>query len=304
MLKVDYLHRESFVSQPIVTAAQAKQHLHEIRLQRQNQLRTTINECHRLQNIHKQIYNHAPQQWNSHSTEKHVNHQGRTVSSPKRLPKYSIPRIEYASLIYRPSKSTFEIDAVDKPLPIIKELTDHLSKSPCAIFSNDRQEINRSLSAIKHDRQRCLSVSSISSLDKRTHKVYEKWPDYNQISEIVGYRIDPPAPKVITSNITPSRPSKTRSQQKRNSSTKLSITPKPKQPSGRKSQKDTLIPIVVEEPSLILEVPSVKATEEIKPNLPDLLCPSSIVYSQRVRTRQWLMKHNFSCNPIQTLPLL
>lgn len=137
MLTVDYHHRESFVSQPIITAAQAKQHLHEIRLQRQNQLRTTINECHRLQNIHKQIYTHLPQQCEPHSTDKSVE---RTAWSPKRPPKYSIPRIEYASLIYRPSRSTFEIDAGDKPLPIIKELTDHLSKSPCAI-SNDRQEM-------------------------------------------------------------------------------------------------------------------------------------------------------------------
>ncbi|UJR37437.1 hypothetical protein I4U23_030140 [Adineta vaga] len=305
MLKVEY-------PKPIITASQAKKHLHDLRLQRQNQLTTTINECHRLQNVHKQIYNH---QFDSYSIEKPVNHQPKNVPpSPLNPPKYSIPRLEYASVIYRQSKSTFEIEPLldindNNTLPIIKELTSHISKSPCVI-SNDRQEmydlnqINRSLSAIKHDRQRCLSVSSISSLDKRTHRVYEKWPDYNQISEIVGYRIDPPPPKVITSNIISSRPSKSTNQQKRNSSTKTSTIPKQKKTSDRKLQKNNLASTVINKLPPSPEISLTQPIEVIKPKLPNLLCPSSLAYSQRIRTRQWLTKHSFSSDPIRTLPLL
>jgi hypothetical protein len=182
---------------------------------------------------------------------------------------------------------------------------------------------HRSVSPIKKDQhqQRRLSVSSVSSVDKRANKVYEKWPDYNQISEIVGYRIDPPPSKVITTDSSISaHPTDVITQRKRNKSTGfptaskqvknvISLNRSSKQresPKLKKSKKpDITPPVVIDKPAPTIEkVPIQIPIKEHKPKLPNILCPSSMTYSNRVQTRQWLIKYHFSSNAIRTLPLL
>jgi hypothetical protein len=173
-----------------------------------------------------------------------------------------------------------------------------------------------SLLPIRKDQQRRLSVSSVSSVDRRANKVYEKWPDYDHISEIVGYRIDPPPPKTITSKSISSRPSDTITQRKRNKTTGfstaskqikslISLNPSPAKRQtlkNKKSIKTDATPIIIEKP--IAKIPLNNPIKDNKPKLPNILCPSSIMYSDRIKTRQWLIKNDFSSNSIRTLPLL
>jgi len=173
-----------------------------------------------------------------------------------------------------------------------------------------------SLLPIRKDQQRRLSVSSVSSVDRRANKVYEKWPDYDHISEIVGYRIDPPPPKTITSQPISSRPSDTTTQRKRNKTTgfstaskqvksliSLNASPGKRQLlKNKKSIKTDATPIIIEKP--IPKIPFNNPIKETKPKLPNILCPSSIMYSNRLQTRQWLIKNHFSSNSIRTLPLI
>jgi hypothetical protein len=171
----------------------------------------------------------------------------------------------------------------------------------------------------KKVQRRSLTVSSVSSADKRANKVYEKWPDYNEISEIVGYRIDPPPSKTVTSNSVSSRPSDTTIQRKKNKSgfsttskqiksvVNLSSSATRRQSSkNKKSTKTDITPIIImDKPSpTIPKIPLDDPTKEIKSKLPNILCPSSKIYSNRIQTRQWLIKNHFSSNAIRTLPLL
>ncbi|CAF3496007.1 unnamed protein product [Rotaria sp. Silwood1] len=343
MLKVEYPCREIFSSyqNPIkstITWAEAKKHLHEVRLRRQNQLASNINECHKLHTLHKQLFN---RQFDSNSIEKNPDVKLiKAINSEYSLQtiKHSIPRIEYASTIYRKADPIFEIESsskLDNSIPIVKELTQYLSESSYTISNENKEKYynkinkniynsllsfsNQSLSSIKKDQQRRLSVSSVSSTDKRANKVYEKWPDYNQISEIVGYRIEPKQSKIITSDAISSRPSLTRNQRKRNTAIRfpttskqiknvMSLNPSPTRQKLSKIKQATqtdVTPIIIDQPALPIEhVPSTNLIKEIKPKLPTILCPSSVAYSNRVQTRQWLIKNNFSSNSMRTLPLM
>ncbi|CAF2487710.1 unnamed protein product [Rotaria sp. Silwood2] len=326
MLKVEYPCREIFSTyqNPIkstITWAEAKKHLHEVRLRRQNQLALNINECHKIHTLHKQLFNH---QFDTNSTEKAPDIKStKSINNEYSLPtnKYSIPRMEYASTIYRKAIPTFEIESsskFDNDIPIVHELTQYLSENSCTI-SNEKIENNRSVSPIRKDQQRRLSVSSVSSVDKRANKVYEKWPDYNQISEIVGYRIDPTPSKIITSDSLSSRPSLTRNQRKRNTTigfpttskqikNVMSLNPSPtrrKLSKIKQSIKTDVTPIIIDQPTSSIEkILTINPIKETKPKLPSILCPSSVSYSNRIKTRQWLMKNNFSSNSMRTLPLI
>ena len=78
-------------------------------------------------------------------------------------------------------------------------------------------------SSIRRSQFKCPSISPVPSLNKQTNRVYEKWPDYDHISQIVGYRIEPPPPlKPVLSNSLASRPSQSNSQRKSNKSTGFS----------------------------------------------------------------------------------
>lgn len=166
---------------------------------------------------------------------------------------------------------------------------------------------------MKKDQKRSLSVSTVASIDKRANKVYEKWPDYDHISEIVGYRIDPPISKINTSNSITSRPSDTIAQRKRDKSAGFSTKSKQiktlvrlnQPPTRRQSSKtkksantEAIVPIIIDKP--IPKTP----IKDTKPKLPNILCPSSISYSNRIQTRQWLTKNHFSSNAVRTLPLI
>lgn len=176
------------------------------------------------------------------------------------------------------------------------------------------------LSSIPQDQHRRLSVSSVTSHERRSNKVYEKWPDYNEISEIVGYRIDPPPLKVTTLNTSISRPSGTRGQRKRSSAigfpmaskqikNMVSLNPSPtrvKVSKVKQTTKTEPAPITIDklpESNDLIRVNN-PIIQENKPKLPTFLCPSSAAYSSRTLTRQWLMKNNFSSNVSRTIPLV
>ena len=169
---------------------------------------------------------------------------------------------------------------------------------------------------MKNDKQRSLSVSPVLSVDKRTNKVYEKWPEYNQISEIVGYRINPSPAKKPTSNTVPADPSASPSKRKKSigfsaaskqikNLISLNSTSIKRNPTKRKQSTQTnVIPETNDKSSLAFEPLKIMPAKEIKPKLPNIICPSSTVYSNRAQTRQWLLKHNFSGNAMHTVPLL
>ncbi|CAF3664459.1 unnamed protein product [Rotaria socialis] len=324
MLQVEYPCRETLSSYQnqskpaVVTWAEAKKHLHEVRQRRQNELASNIKECHKLQAIHKQMFNH---QVDSFSNEKlpdikpikSINNEYSSSTN-----KYSIPRLEYASIIYRKAIPTFELEPPSKlenSLPIINELMHNLSETQ-NISSTPKIATNSLLLSVKTDQQRCLSVSPVLSIDKRANKVYETWPDYNQISEIVGYRINPSPEKKPTSDAVPSDPSASRSKRKAsirfpaaskqiknlislNSTSIRRNLSKAKQP-----LQTNMTPATNDKSSLGIEPLKNTPAKEIKPKLPNIICPSSVAYSSRAQTRQWLLKHNFSGNAMHTVPLL
>jgi len=140
MLKVEYPCRDILSSysnptKPVITWAEAKKHLHDVRLRRQNQLTININECHKLRNMHKQVFN---RQLDSNPTEKPPDNKPiKPINNEYSLStnKYSIPRIEYAPVIYQQATPTFQVEKSSKfehDIPIVRELTE----SPCAISNN------------------------------------------------------------------------------------------------------------------------------------------------------------------------
>lgn len=146
MLKVEYPCRENFSlyqnhTKPVITWVEAKKHLHDVRLRRQNELTKNINECYKLQNIHKQIFN---RQFNSTPTDVSVDTKSiKTVSDDysSQINKYSIPRIDYAHIIYRQAIPTFETEKPSKlenEIPVVKELTECLTQSPYPISKNTK----------------------------------------------------------------------------------------------------------------------------------------------------------------------
>ena len=113
---------------PIVTWSEAKKHLHEVRLRRQTQLALNIDECHRLRHLHKQLFHGQldPSSSLSSTIEKSPSNKSILSDYSLSINKYSIPRIEYASVIYRQALPTFEIDKSIKSeneSSIVKELT-------------------------------------------------------------------------------------------------------------------------------------------------------------------------------------
>ncbi len=156
MLKVEYPCREILSSyqnpvKPVLTWTEAKKHLQDVRLRRQNQLATNINECQKLRNIHQQIFN---RQFDSNSIEKSsctksINNNEYSLS----VRKYSIPRIEHASVIYRQAVPTFELDKsidLDNEIPIVRELTEYLTEFPCEIPKKKIEKYLKYLSFISH----------------------------------------------------------------------------------------------------------------------------------------------------------
>jgi hypothetical protein len=150
----------------------------------------------------------------------------------------------------------------------------------------------RILSSGKNKQQRCLSVSSVGSIDKRRNKVYEKWPDYTQISQIVGYRIEKPPPIEISS------PADVKINQKKQKKSIRFVDATKQITNMAAIERDVLINKPIDEQ----KIPVLNTSpEEIKPKLPSILCPSSKNYSKRIQTRQWLTKNFFSP---QTLSLV
>ena len=170
-------------------------------------------------------------------------------------------------------------------------------------------------SSIRRSQFKCPSISPVPSLNKQTNRIYEKWPDYDHISQIVGYRIEPPPPlKPVLSNSLASRPSQSNSQRKSNKSTGFSNASKQiktalglsASPARRRSSKLQsisqldLAPVIIDPPKPLQIIPP----KEIKPRLPTYLCPSSANYSHRAQTRQWLIKNNFSSSACRARPLI
>jgi hypothetical protein len=274
-------------SQTSITWIDAKRHLHDVRFRRQNQLASTINECHQLRTMHKHIFDH---QFDSYSVEKSF------ISKPTKSTKneYVLPHNEYPSFVHRQTTSPMCESEYD--LPIVRELTEYLSESPCTLPTNRTN--NQLLSSRKKNQPGCTSVSSVASIDKRVNKVYEKWPDYTQISQIVGYHVEK-VPPISTS----SRPSNANGQKKRNKSTRFTDTVKQVK-NMTLTQRDLLKSQTLNEYPVIEKVVVPNLNKEIKPKLPSILCPSSMKYSKRIQTRQWLIKSDFSSSSSCTLPLI
>lgn len=145
-------------------------------------------------------------------------------------------------------------------------------------------------------RQRCLSVSSVASNDKRANKVYEKWPDYTEICEILGYRIEK-IPSIQTSSPPTSQPVLETNPKKRKKTTKFANAAKQVKDMPT-AEREILKNIPMTIPKLPIVRKPIKSNE---PKLPSYFCPSSKLYSKRIQTRQWLLKNSFSP---QTLPLI
>ena len=141
-LRCEILPSNQSKSKPTVTWAEAKRHLHDVRLRRQNQLALNINECHKLQTLHKQIFEHSI---NSNSTIKSYDNipiKSMNNSYSLHTNKYTIPRIEYASILYKKAMPAFEIEAssnLEDNMPIVEELRQYLSEATHTI-SNDKPE--------------------------------------------------------------------------------------------------------------------------------------------------------------------
>jgi hypothetical protein len=145
MLKVEYPCREILSSyqnpvKPVLTWSEAKRHLQDVRLRRQNQLATNINECQKLRNIHQQIFN---RQFDLTSSEKSSCIKPINPEYILSIRKYSIPRIEHAAVIYRQAAPTFELDKsidLDNEIPIARELTEYLTEYPLEAPSKKKIE--------------------------------------------------------------------------------------------------------------------------------------------------------------------
>lgn len=139
MLTVEHSQHELFSpcrrekTKPVITCQETKKHLHDIRVQRQNQLTATINECHRLRTIHKEIFN---RQFQANNQDKPTNPTDRDqlqVPQPSINPNDSfptkrsaIPRMDHASELYRQALPTFELyppSELNHELPIIEQLS-------------------------------------------------------------------------------------------------------------------------------------------------------------------------------------
>jgi hypothetical protein len=155
MLKVEYPCREILSSyqnpvKPVVTWTEAKKHLQDVRLRRQNQLAVNINECQKIRNLHQQIFN---RQFDSNSIEKSSYNKPINNEYSSSINKYSIPRIEHAPIIYRQAVPKFELDKsidLDNEIPIIRELTEYLTESPCEIPKKKIEKYLKYLSFIFH----------------------------------------------------------------------------------------------------------------------------------------------------------
>ncbi|CAF3483164.1 unnamed protein product [Rotaria sp. Silwood1] len=122
---------------PLITQTDAKQHLHNIRYQRQNQLATIINECHQLRISHKRIFDN---QLNFSSNEKSL---------------MLKPLNREAVFIFNSQTES------NNSLSVIKEDSQYLSESSYTFLENQLPN-NRLLSRhIKKNQQQHLSVSSI-----------------------------------------------------------------------------------------------------------------------------------------------
>lgn len=68
---------------PKLTSNDAKQHLHDIRYQRQKELAFIIDECHQIRMKHKQIFDN---QFNSRPTEKYFLKKNQVINQENDLP--------------------------------------------------------------------------------------------------------------------------------------------------------------------------------------------------------------------------
>ena len=238
-----------------ITAKDTQRYWHDIRLERQKEIRKIVDECHRLRSQHKQIFDG----------------QGKSPTKQRFLPKRYPPRI------------------VQNDLPVVTDGIDYSGESPSIVGDEPMPRLS---SSRKKSSQRCPSVSSVTSNEKRTNRVYEQWPDYTEISRIVGYPIQKPPPPRLPSPIP---------------------EPPPEAVKGKKSLRFIKAVKQIQQLSLLEKPPSPPPPPpppiilpppipvKLVPQLPPLLCPSSISYSKRLQTRQWLI-NNHSAR--QSLPLI
>ncbi|CAF4392109.1 unnamed protein product, partial [Rotaria magnacalcarata] len=255
-----------------INQTDAKQHLHDIRYQRQNQLKSIVNECHQLRILHKRIFDN---QLTSYSAKK---------------PLMSMPMRNESIFIINPKTES------DDEFPISQEFTIYLSESSYTFL--DCQSANHRLASppITMNQDRCLTVSSVASIDKHTNKVCDKWPDYTEINQILGFPIQKFPSIAAKSN----RPTNIPHRKKQNKSNRF--VDAIKQIQNRSSnQRNLLKNKCLEEFPVNNKLAVHDTSKETDYKLPPLVCPSSLYYSKRIRTRQWLCQNDFST---RTLPLI
>ncbi|CAF3206061.1 unnamed protein product [Rotaria socialis] len=266
MLKSEYSHKQT------IRQTDAKQHLHDIRYQRQNQLKSIVDECHQLRILHKRIFDN---QLNSYSAKK---------------PLISMPMRNESIFIISPKIES------DDEFPISKEFTIYLSESSYTLL--DFQSANHQLASppVTMNQERCLTVSSVASIDKHTNKVYDKWPDYTEINQMLGF----PIQKFPSVAAKPKRPTNIPHRKKQNKSNRF--VDAIKQIQNRSSnQRNLLKNKFLEEFPMNGKLVVHHTSKEADSTLPPLVCPLSVYYSKRIRTRQWLCQNDFST---RTLPLI
>ena len=265
----------------VLTGKEWRTHLQNLREKRQEQLHVTIEECQRLQHLHRELFNRQFQA------------QLKFIVPTEHRPKNPMwedlkPPRDFTALIQRRLSS----DNDEHQFRI--ENDKHRSQT----------KFDSRLPTHSHGNQRRLSVSTVDLKEKHANKVFENWPDYNEISQIVGFRIEPPKVKLSTTTDGRGATKKGNSSSRLVAATKqitrlvnlnAIATRRPKASEGQ-SEKVPLLSDV-----MAIRVAPPPSTS---PRLPSSLCPSSMIFSQRLETRQWLLRNNFSQHATRTCPLL
>ncbi|CAF0830934.1 unnamed protein product [Didymodactylos carnosus] len=324
-------YNKQFPSLSNYTCTDWKNKLSQLRVEREQELSYRVNECYRLRDLHKNqfdrcISSNQPTVPASASTPTVIAIDNFRQSSQdiSFIKKYSIARIKYCPLLYTldtnvsadhsqeiflPEKYN-NLVKYEKELPILKTLTQHISGvSPVIVSSASAQNYGdtsipsvqlvneQNKSSVETKR---LSVSSVNTADKYRCIVYDQWPNREQVSKILGYKIEYSGTLAETG-----KKSKSISGKKSNRQTLTSMSKRVK----REEKSKLLInhPITDLNPAVLESSPVIETNKQAKPaqsNLPDIIYPPSEKYSTTISIKRWLMKNSFCSGTPRTFPLL
>ncbi|CAF0750136.1 unnamed protein product [Didymodactylos carnosus] len=305
------------------TCLEWKTKLSQLRIKREQELEHRVNECYRLRDLHKNQFDcciTANKQKVSEplSTTTMINDDHQEKSQDVLFEKkHSILRIKYCPLLYTldtnisTHQETFVPEKYDKlvknekELSILKDLTQHIPSTSEQDRENTNvpstQLVNKQMKSSDVTTKR-LSVSSVNTADKRRCIVYEEWPNIEQISKILGYKIQQKSMTPAVVEKKSSSPLVT-GRSKRHALTSA----------AKRLKRETNPPLSRNDPPTLSSLavlgssPVVMNNLQMKPDkikLPDIFCPSSESYSTTILIKRWLMKNDFCSGSSRTLPLL